>query len=141
MDTVEPIGTIPALYEFGLPYPNPSDGSMDMGFALPKSSVVSMWVVRARWVGSPNTDPISFYGITVNAPNTTAVRTLMYRERLPAGHFRVEWNGQGDNNIPVSAGFYRVYFQASDFSSWHDVFLFRSWDDLPGGLRELVIHR
>lgn len=138
-DTLVPeTGGIPVSYLSTALYPNPSDGVTAMEYALPKDSRVDLWVVRARWWESPNTDLVPIFGSTVSVPNTLAIRTLARNEVFPAGQFLTIWDGRDDNGDLVPSGFYRVYLQAGNYSSWRDMFLYRSFDDLPLGLKNLV---
>jgi len=139
-----------SYYAFSPPYPNPLDGEtvvkfdvkfLDHAPGLPTQSVVSLWIVRARWVQSVNPDVVSISGGMVPAPNSGAIRTLRHNEAMFPGHYSANWNGRDDNGDLVPAGFYRIYFQANDFTSWYDMFLYRSLNDLPGDLREIVVNR
>jgi hypothetical protein len=133
-------GGLPAYFDFATPYPNPHDGFATMKFALPKESLLNLWIVRARWIGTTNPDLLSIGGGTVPAPNNGAVRTLLRSIRQFAGYHLVTWDGRDDNGEPVRAGFYRVYFQTNEFTSWRDMLLYRSWEDLPSDLRSILSH-
>jgi hypothetical protein len=139
VDSVEP-GPIPNRFDFYNTYPNPSDGSLAIAFALPRQSAVNLWIVRARWSGNVNTDVVSIGGSTIPAPNNGAIRTFLHSYELSAGSYRAIWDGRNDNGEPVSGGFYRVYFQADGFTSWRDILLYRSLEEIPGDLRS-ILHR
>ena len=133
VDTVEP-GEIPRDFGFTNPFPNPSNGSMMLVFALPMASTVNLWVVRARWVGSENSDWASIAGGTMPAPANGAIRTLLRNDSLFAGTYSYTWDGLDDRGTPVPGGFYRVYFRVREYTSWHDILIARSPYDLPPGL-------
>jgi len=140
-DTAAPVeGQIPDGYACSAWYPNPSDGSTVAEFAVPKSSLVDLWIVRARWWETPDTDPVPVLGSTVPVPVNLAVRTVIRHVVMPAGSYRFTWEGRDDNGDPVPSGFYRLYLKAGTYSTWRDMFLYRSLNDIPSGLRS-IIHR
>jgi hypothetical protein len=133
-------GGLPTYLNFSTPYPNPHDGNASMKFSLPRDSRVSLWIVRARWIGTPNPDLTSFGGGTVPAPNNGAIRTLFHNIMLPAGYHVMTWDGRDDHGELAEGGFYRIYFQANEFTSWRDMLLYRSLEDIPNDLRSILIH-
>ena len=138
-DTLVPeLGGIPVSYLCAALYPNPSDGQTVLTFALPRTSRVDLWIVRARWWESPNMDVIPVLGSTVSVPSNRAIKTLIRNTDRWAGTYQVIWDGRDDNGDLVPSGFYRVYLQADNYSSWRDMFLYRSLDEIPLGLKSLV---
>ena len=138
-DSVIP-GWIPGGFAFYNAYPNPAEGALALRFALPRRSSVDLWVVRARWIGSPNSDPVSLSGATIPAPANGAIRTLLHGVEREAGSYLFIWDGRDDDGGAASSGFYRVYLRADQFVSWRDVLLYHSPDELPGDLRN-ILHR
>jgi len=134
-------GQLPASYAFSHPFPNPSDGAVAVKFALPRDARVSLWLVKARWAGDPDMDVAPINGATVPAPANGAVRVLFRNEVLPTGYHIAGWDMNDNQGNPLASGFYRIYFEADTFSCWRDVLVFRSWDELPAGLQQILLHR
>ena len=126
---------IPIQYCFLNLYPNPGIFGCSVEFALPRNSIVSVWVTRARWIG----DPVNEAGLVGNsiavAPQTLAIAELMRERTLPAGHHSVAWSGRDQRGRIAPVGFYRIFFRTGDFLAWHDFFLAHSLDDFPLGIR------
>jgi hypothetical protein len=75
---------MPASFELLQNYPNPFNSTTTLEFALPARSQVSMDIVNT--LGQ-------------------RVKTLLDRS-LPAGTYRVSWDGTNDNGQPVASGIY-----------------------------------
>jgi hypothetical protein len=80
-------------------------------------------------------------GGEVFAPNTAAIAELVRDHPLSAGTYRVTWNGSTSSEDLAPAGFYRIYFRAGDVLFFKDIFLYRSWGDLPADLLTIVQQR
>ena len=94
-----------------------------------------MWVVRARLVGERVDEVGVNGGAVVMTSRTLPVVELFHNDSLYAGYYQHNWDCRNRNGQPVPAGFYRVYFKVGSFLTWHDIFIYRSLNDLPPGLR------
>ena len=130
----------PLRMQLELPYPNPTIVGSDISFALPRTALVSLWIVRARWVGDPSEDLSNVDGGVVITPQVVAVANLIVYRSTAAGFYRYSWNGQADDGKLVSPGFYRVYLKVDEGLMWSDIFLYRQITDLPPDLRKYGQH-
>jgi hypothetical protein len=103
-----------------------------------QQSTVSLWVVRARPSGTEISDLVDYGGGGVYTPLAVVVKKLVASESLQTGHYGVSWDTRDDNGELVAKGFYRIYFQAGDYSSFRDVLIYRSLEDLPASLRKFA---
>ncbi len=130
---------IPGPYSFlYVPYPNPNDGATVIQFVLPEASKVSLWIVQARFVGDQNTDLSSSNGGVFISSSISPIRELYKNKTLNAGQYRVNWDGKDNNGNPVASGFFRVFFSAGKYSAFRDIFLYRSFNDVPPNLLKLI---
>jgi len=132
-----PIDGVPRDTWMAAPYPNPFAGSVAVTLSISRETTVSLWVVRARWIGDVNNDVTSSGGAVVISPQVVAIAELILRTTLSAGYYRAIWNGKDMDGQNAPAGFYRIYFQGGESISWYDVLLYREFRDLPGDLQKL----
>ncbi|NBC18739.1 MAG: T9SS type A sorting domain-containing protein, partial [Bacteroidetes bacterium] len=92
-DTAEADDAPPQTYQLGSSYPNPSNPSTQIPYALPERSRVRLVIYNA--LGQ-------------------RVRTLVDREQ-GAGPHRARWDGRAEDGRPVASGvyFYRLEAEAS----------------------------
>jgi hypothetical protein len=129
---------VPRAYAFRAAYPNPSTDTINVSYDLPKESVVSVWIVRARFINDGGSDIGTIAGGTINAPLRTAVRTFHWNEVLQPGNIRDIWDRRDDDGVLVAPGFYRVYLRTAGILAWRDVLIYDSTDMLPSDLGKLV---
>ena len=100
---VEKVAGLPTDFELEQNYPNPFNPSTQISFALPSQSSVK----------------IAIYNVAGEL-----VRTLM-NDDLPAGIYRLTWNGTDDNGRTVSSGVYIYRMQADKFVSARKMLLLK----------------
>ncbi len=124
----------PQGFSYECLYPNPSPLSCVAVFAIPDSSVVSIWVVRERWVNDPDADINSAIGATVNTPQIAAVKELLRDKMLVRGRHAVLWDGKDQSGADVRSGFYRIYLRFAGRVFWRDEYISRPGEAAPAGL-------
>jgi len=97
----EPV--LPADYQLSQNYPNPFNSSTAIEFALPRRGVVTLSIVNV--LGE-------------------RVQTLMDRD-LPAGSYRVSWDGRDESGNPVASGVYLCHLQTTKFSQSRKMLLLK----------------
>jgi hypothetical protein len=92
---IKSLGPVPATYSLSQNFPNPFNPTTNIEFALPQHENVKLEVydILGRLV-------------------TTLANTDM-----PAGTYRVVWNGKDSNGLPVASGLYLYRLQAGSFTS------------------------
>jgi hypothetical protein len=133
---VQPI--VPRDTKFSNPYPNPFFDTCALSFALPKRTLVDLWIVRARWIEEGTDDLGSVSGASIVSVKKNVGKEFFRQRLLEAGYYQIQWDGCDQSGNVAPAGFYRIYFRANDDLYWHDVLLYRNVNDLPGDLRELM---
>ncbi len=103
VDAVGRVQDLPTKFAVSQNYPNPFNPSTEISFDLPKSSVVT--VVIFDILGRE-------------------VRRLVDRS-MPAGRYRVSWNGMDNGGSRVASGIYIYAIQAGDFSEARKMMLIR----------------
>ena len=119
------------------PYPNPTNNSITMQFAIAIDTKVSLWLVRAKLPeDNYNNVKTNFGGVFISSNNKIE---LLKDLPLPAGYHAVmyEWKDEDSNYLP--AGFYRVFLKADGHTLWCDVLIARKITDLPPDLRGKVL--
>lgn len=119
---------------FDNPFPNPASGGLNIGFSLPAPGTVTVRAAREPRAGESGTAMTTFYGNAQAAKGLILARTIG-DGTFGAGSYTYRWNFLGDTTQVAPAGYYRIFVQSEDTLLWHDVFLFRTPDDLPQGLR------
>ncbi len=120
-----------------VPYPNPTGGRITIPFAVPKTSVIDIWVVPAILAGQEAPNVVKSQTASFLAPGGLAIRELIRGRVSEAGHYEWSWDGLDSNGNEAPGGFYRIYIRAGDYLFWNDILMVRSILDVPPELRSL----
>ncbi|MEZ4699345.1 MAG: putative Ig domain-containing protein [Rhodothermales bacterium] len=85
---------LPEVYALGAIYPNPFRTIASIEYALPEASSIQLEV----------------YGVSGQR-----VRTLIDGIRVPAGYWRLEWDGRDESGRALASGVYIIRFQAGGY--------------------------
>ncbi|NIV10260.1 MAG: hypothetical protein GWN62_02850 [Aliifodinibius sp.] len=125
-------GNIPVRFQLEVPYPNPNNGDMTIRFALPKESIVTIYIVPASFMNHEG-QIIQFSNATINLPGGLAI-DLLFNRNAAAGVYSVVWSGRDQSGRPFPDGFYRIYMEVNEHLLWQDALLLRDPCNAPAGL-------
>ena len=124
-------------YYLETPYPNPTNGRLNLRFGLSVTAKVSLWLVRAKLPEDNYKNILSASG-GVFALSNFKVEVLKDELSRPGIYeAAIDWTDEDGKSLP--AGFYRVYYEADGHLFWCDVLLARKITDLPPDLRGKVL--
>jgi hypothetical protein len=118
----DPIAVIGEPNSTLFPYPNPFNGTTEVGFRVPTVSQVSIWVVRALGPGEEAPEAGGkFLGADISPTSATTILWSM-SSVLVAGYHRVILVAHDDAGNLWPDGYYRVYVKIGDQDlQWGDV--------------------
>ncbi len=104
------------------PYPNPFNGTTEVGFEVPAVSQISIWVVRALGTGEEAPEAgDKFLGADISPTSATTILWSM-TSVLVAGDHRLFLTAHDDAGNLWPDGYYRVYVKIGDQDpQWGDV--------------------
>ena len=118
-------------------YPNPTTGSVTIYVDFPRASDWRISIVRALGPGEDVENLEDAGGASVVSPDGLPV--AVYVGHFEAGVMAFEWNGRTSAGQRVQSGFYRMYVQMREFTTWADVVVARTQADIAPGLLETAI--
>jgi hypothetical protein len=118
---------LPTTYAAYQPYPNPAKKSINIGFDLPLTSKVTIWVERA-YLPSGNMP-------ATGGSSASPVLTRLYvlTDTMEPGYHHFVFTP--DTTV---SSFYRVYYQLGTYLISRDIMIYQNELDMPPSLRSAV---
>ncbi len=118
-------------YRFENPYPNPAS-TVNITFSVPASGSVTVRAAREPRSGESGT-PISTLVGNIPAAKGLILSAVPLDAMLATGMHTISWRFSEDATQP--SAYYRIFVSVRDTVLWHDVFMYRSPNELPEDLR------
>jgi hypothetical protein len=136
-DNIETEEPAPINIRLHTPYPNPTNSSIKIQFALSIDTKISLWLVRAKLPEDNYNNIKTTSGGVFVSSNSKIV--LLKDIQKNAGVYQVSYDWTNEDGEYFPAGFYRIYFKADGHTLWCDVLIARKITDLPPDLRGKVL--